>query len=247
MHFSIPNAIAAGLFGALSLFGTAQAQPPIAPEIFYLLETIPSLIPTLSEHETPMTARFTSLYDATWWNCVAVFSSDYQDALTKIRPTIVSQDPASHTTPTRAACVTQATASLNDLFFGGINAYAEAMKKFEELTIEYEVPANVKECMVDEETLSTRNLRKLKEGSDAARTSFVADASCLEDVASEAEYNPNIMGHIVAVQTYVYAVMDGYNMLGTEAGCETYCRPYADTTGYEPSTRAGSWKPLLEG
>ncbi len=56
-------------------------------------------------------------------------------------------DPASRTTKDRAACLTQASASLNDLFFGGVDAYLTEMEQFEELVIEGEVPANMKDCL----------------------------------------------------------------------------------------------------
>jgi hypothetical protein len=42
------------------------------------------------------------------------------------------------------------------------------------------------------------------------------------------------MGHVIALQTYAYAVNDGYNMLGQDGGCTVNYRPNADTTGYTP-------------
>lgn len=211
--------------------------PPFSPEIFYVLSMIKALTPVIKEHETPIAARFASYYDATNWNCVAAFSDSYMDSLTKLRPSIVSIDPASHTTKDRAACLTQATASLNDLFFGGIDAYLTEMEQFEELAIDSEVPANVKDCLAPTSS-SRRNLRAGRHLSDVD--------TCLEEIAQQMNYDAATMGHVIALQTYAYAIDDGFNMLGTDDGCTSSCRAYSDTTGYEPINATGRWQPLID-
>eukprot|EP00985_Skeletonema_marinoi_P014428 scaffold7310_cov140-Skeletonema_marinoi.AAC.1 len=176
--------------------------PPFSPEIFYILAGIQALTPVVNEHETPIASRFASYYDATNWNCVAAFSGSYMDSLTKLRPSVTSPDTASHTTKNRAVCLTQATASLSDLFFGGIDAYLAAMEQFEELVIEEEVPTSMKDCLATVSN-SRRNLRLGKRHLSAVDT-------CLGEIALQANYDPTTMGHVIAVQTYAYALSDGF-------------------------------------
>eukprot|EP00956_Cyclotella_meneghiniana_P037429 scaffold138738_cov23-Cyclotella_meneghiniana.AAC.1 len=229
-----------------------QQQQP-APEIFYLLQTIPTLTPTFGKYETPMASRFANYYDSTWWNCVAAYSADYNDSFTKIRPAVVSSDSSAYTTANRAKCVVQATASLNAFFFGGIPEYLRTMEeKFPELSIQSEVPDDVRSCIVvvtEAEENDTKNLfsssGRMTE-TDIGNTTFRADDICLRSVAAQSNHDPTIMGHVIALQTYAYAVNDGYNMLGQDGGCTVNCRPYADTTGYTPKGTLGRWRPLME-
>ena len=100
-----------------------QPPPPFSPEIFFLLEAIPLLVAIFKEYETPLAARWANYYDSIWWNCVAVYSEGHKDTFTKERPAVISPDVATYTTKDRAGCVTQATALLNDVLFGGDNAY----------------------------------------------------------------------------------------------------------------------------
>ena len=212
--------------------------PPFSPEIFYILAGIQALTPVIKEHETPIAARFASYYDATNWNCVAAFSGSYMDSLTKLRPSVTSPDTASHTTKDRAACLTQATASLSDLFFGGIDAYLAAMEQFEELVIKEEVHTSMKDCLAAVSN-SRRNLCFGKRHLSAVDT-------CLGEIALEANYDPTTMGHVIAVQTYAYALSDGFNMLGNDDGCTSSCRPYPDTSGYSTVNATGRWQPLID-
>lgn len=225
----------------------AGAGPPFSPQIFYVLAGIKALTPVIKEHETPIAGRFASYYDAANWNCVAAFSESYKDSLTRLRPSIVSSDPATHTTKDRAACLVQATASLNDLFFGGLDAYLTEMKQFEELDIEGTVPTDMKDCLA----LMSSSHNNLRSGSVAAGKSgkerhLSSVDTCLEKIARTTSYNPTTMGHTIAVQTYSYATVDGFNMLGTDDGCTSSCRPYSDTSGYEPVNARGRWQPLID-
>lgn len=249
---SIVSSFALVGLGRIGLANGQEGPPPFSPEIFYLLTGIPTLVSgtrrllfsrraisrsfasapshtlfsVLKEYETPLATRFANNFDNTWWNCVAAYSSDFKDALTKERPLISSPDIATHNTTSRAACVVQATASLNDLWFGGNDAYLQAMQNnvppfLPVPYIEPEIDAGVKNC-----------------GSDNA---------CLLSIAEQGNFDPTIMGHIIAQQTFTYGLTDGFNQLGTDAGCSISCRPYSDTTGYEPLQRGpDSWKPLVE-
>ena len=113
------------------------------------------------------------------------------------------------------------------------------MEQFEELVIEDEVPANLKDCLAPEpESNSRRNLRSGRHLSDVD--------TCLEEIAHQMNYDPTTMGHVIALQTYAYAIDDGFNMLGTDDGCTSSCRAYSDTSGYEPINAAGRWQPLID-
>ena len=222
MHTSF-STLFLGLLGSLGLVAvTAQSgPPPIAPEIFYLFTAAPALVPTFNKYETPIASRFTSYYDATWWNCVAALSSEYKDSFSKERPAVVSTNPDSHTTSSRATCVTQATASLNDLFFGGIDAYLDAMDKdFPQLTIEGEVPESVKNCLITSTVSLDSNSGNTSTSSDNRCSGsksdkvegptngyrYEANIACLSNVALQNNYNPTTMGHIIAMQTFSYAL-----------------------------------------
>ena len=76
---------------------------------------IPTLDPFLAKYETPIALRFTNYFGALWWNCVAVYSSNFKDTLTKTISTVQFSDASLHTTDSRAACMAQATATYNSL------------------------------------------------------------------------------------------------------------------------------------
>ena len=205
---------------------------------------ISTLDPVFVTHETPIAARFANYYSAAWWNCVAVLSDSYKDTLTKDLPNIKSPNSANYNTADRATCMTQAGASLNDLFFGGNDAYLGALAS---------VGAGLGSppASSPEATMNT----------DVSACG--TDATCLEDLAIASDYSPTILGHIVAQQIFQYAQADGFNQLGTDDGCTVSCRPYKDTTGYSPvnriitrnekppnvvgsQRRPGRWIPLTE-
>ena len=219
---SLALSLVVGTSCMISLANAQSGPPPFSPEISYLLTGIPTLVQVLKGYETPIAIRFTNYFDSTWWNCVATYSSDFKDALTKERPAISSLDASTHTTQHRAACVVQATASLNDLWFGGNDGYLEAMNRaFPDLVIEPKIDANVTSCG--------------------------GDSLCLQAVAQGGQFNPVTMGHVIAQQTFKHGLSDGFNQLGTDAGCTISCRPYSDTSGYTPLKKGSdSWQPLVE-
>ena len=79
------------------------------------------------------------------------------------------------------------------------------------------------------------------------------DADCLNELAAVHQWSPYIMGSIIAHDAVKFHIDDGFNMDGTNNGqCQYNCRPYADTTGYEPknigagNSSMRNWQPLLE-
>lgn len=212
-----------------------QGLPPIDPSIFTLAVTIPTLDPFLAKFETPMALRFTNYFGAMWWNCVAVYSTDFKDTLTKALPVVQVSDTSLHTTASRAACMAQATATYNSLSLPDANpGYIETISgnnPFAGLGIAYQV--------------------------DDKLDPFVAgcgsDVICLEELAISEGYSPAIMGHIVAKLVYDYSIEDGFNQLGKDDGCVVNCRAYKDITGYAPVVnpyrprgKSDRWEPLLE-
>lgn len=216
-------------------FSKAQQLPPGVPlETVFLLVSIETLVPIIAKYETPIATRLTDLFDASWWHCMAVYSDSWKDIFTNELPSVRSPDPATYLTANRAACLAQVTASLSDLLFqkadGGNPAFLQAMAG---------IPfAPVLDDKIDPDVLNCGT-----------------DTGCLNHVASLHDYSPTIMGHVVSMQTYNYAVTDGFNMLGTDNGCVVHCRNYSDTTGFEPVNSVnnggnqkvkGRWLPLME-
>ncbi|CAJ1910861.1 unnamed protein product [Cylindrotheca closterium] len=210
-----------------------QTLPPsVAQQIGIIGASIAALDPALAIYETPIQARFTNYYTSMWWNCIAIYSSDFKDSLTGARPAIVVQDENLYLTQNRALCATQATATYTFLSVpGALEAYTNTMSAIG-------VP------VVD--------------GIDADLAACAAkDTACYQSVAAAKGFTTEIMGMVVAKQTYDYAINDGFNELGTDDGCVVNCRPFRDSTGYTPKVSpygkspkgikfAEAWKPLLE-
>ena len=70
---------------------------------------------------------------------------------------------------------------------------------------------------------------------------FDVNERCLVDAVADASYDPIIGGQAVAELVMKHAAKDGWNALGHigEDGkaCTANCRPFRDTTGYEPKKR----------
>ena len=63
-----------------------------------------------------MALRFTNYFGAMWWNCVAVYSTDYKDTLTKDYPVVrVPSDVQEHSSANRVACMAQTIATYTSL------------------------------------------------------------------------------------------------------------------------------------
>lgn len=194
----------------------------------------------MGNYETPITLRFTNYFGAMWWNCIAAYSTDYEDTLTKTDPAVRVLDPILHTTANRGACIVQTIATYNSLslpgaqegFFaniGGNNPFGLNVSAVTGITFDNTLDSGVDSCGTD--------------------------VTCLQNLAAAANYDPKLMGHIVAKLAYDYSIDDGYNQLGTDDGCQVSCRAYRDTTGYTPTNspwqlenknKEERWEPLLE-
>ena len=227
--FLIPQVTKAQLINEVE-FSAAAPPPPFAPEILTILTMLPHVDKELAKHETPVMIRLAQFLCALWWNCVAVYSEDYKDGITKTTPSVKVLDSAKWTTPNRSVCAAQATASYVSLSFpGNLDALVDALAGIG-VTVAPKLDAAIASCN---------------------------SVLCLQNVATSSSYDPNTMGHIVAKQIYDYSLKDGFNQLGRDAGCTVNCRSYSDVTGYQPVSAScdrqdvfgnniDRWEPLLE-
>lgn len=221
-----------------SVTNAREVVSPVADEVSITGVINPIIVEALLQYELPVSIRNANYYSATFWNCVVAYSTTYRDTLTKQRPVIFDPDESEHHTQNRAACVIQAGATLNDLLLGGINneAYVtEALK----------IPL-----------LDKLNVTTIDKTIDESVWMCGEDVECLKSIAANSEYDPKTMGHIVAYQSYLFSIKDGFNYLGTDGGCVINCRAFSDTTGYSPVGQSYStgwnnrycdrWTPLTE-
>jgi hypothetical protein len=194
--------------------------PPgaIAPEINAYLLMTSTLDPILATVKPPMVFRFGSYYGSLYWNAVAVFSRDC-DCITQEHPLIASPSDR-HTSANRIVAMIQAVISYSSK----------------------SLPDAVTPLITAMETIGYT-------GFDIAlhpRAAACTDDNCLNVLAFQFSYDPKMMGHIVAKQILNYSVTDGFNQFGKDGNCTANCRPYADTSGYQPSMGPDRWVPLLE-
>ena len=205
-----------------------NGPPPFAPEIVTILTMLPHVDKELAKHETPVMIRLAQFLCALWWNCVAVYSEDYKDGITKIRPAVPALNSQTWNTANRSVCAAQATATYVSLSFpANLDALIDALAGIG-VPVAAKLDPSVANCNT---------------------------VVCLRNIAASSSYDPKIMGHIVAKQIYDYSLNDGYNQLGKDTGCTANCRAYADVTGYQPvsetcdddiSDNKDRWEPLLE-
>lgn len=190
----------------------------IAPEIGVIGISIQVLDIELLLMETPIAIRMTSYLGAIWWNCVAVYSYDYNDALTKIRPEIVATDSSMFNSKSRVDCIAQATASYSSLSMPNVVSNLISTLGQYDIIVEASTGDDVIAC---------------------------EDIGCLRSIAIESEFDPGVMGKIVAKLAYDISLEDGWNQFGAKQ-CTGNCRPYADTTGYRERNGRDSWRPTLQ-
>jgi len=164
----------------------------------------------LQQYETPYAVRFTHLIDVINWNCAAVYSSDWKDALTKndvllhAPPTIagvaelnivggvaeLKVDVNLHTSDTRLMCMASSWAVVvQDWVPEASQAVMGYLQAFQYPGItDGGYDSRVMACFVE---------------------NGVEDTVCLTDFAEEECYTPLVMGAIVAQQVSEYARRDG--------------------------------------
>ena len=181
--------------------------------------------------------RFTHLIDVMHWNCAAMYSTGWKDALTLEEPLLRSPSSTGtitslHNSPARLLCMVHAWAAVVDDWIP--EAYSSL--------------SNV---------LSAQGYNDVHYGfSDEVDAAFdlntgIPDLDMLGSIASDNCYSPKIMGAIVARQVTEYGRRDGYNMYGDlksdGSPCLRNCQRFTDPTGYSPSSESTRWQPILEG
>jgi len=218
----------------------AQLPPVVESEIGILLTLITGLTLGISKYETPIAIRFTSVFAASFWNCVAVYDPVKLDALTSARPAVVANDTSTFTTINKAVCAAQAAVT-----------YAT-----------FSMPGGVEDTVTGLTGINITVMEELDPALAACDSSNAATfAPCLQSVADAQGYSAAIMGQIVGLTTYLWTLDDGWNQLGLDLKdgktCAVHCRNYSDPTGFKPSTSpyddswftflsSDHWQPLLE-
>ena len=190
-----------------------QNLPPFQdPSLRIHLASIFSQLPVLSQFETPIAIRWTSLIDAVFWNCVATYSDAYKDALTRQRPLVSGVPKAMYNDNNKLMC--------------GLNAFAV----FLTMALPPGVPLFQGAATQLGITVEFNKLPAVQSCTDGPSGDL---ASCLNSVAQGNEHSSAVVGNIVGVLAAEHAFADGWNQLGTEK-CTANCRAYADTTNYRP-------------
>lgn len=198
---SAVDSAVASVFPAEENFGRKQEViEAVASEIGIVGISVPVLDFELKNMETPIAIRLTSYFAAIWWNCVAVYSERFDDALTRIRPVIVATNRSMFHSQNRAQCIAQATASYSSLSLPAATSnLTSTLGQF--IAVDASIGDEILTCNT---------------------------TTCLGDLAESSGYNPAVMGKIVAKLAYDISLDDGWNQLGLEQ-CTANCHPYADT------------------
>ena len=223
----------------------ASIPTPPGPHIAGLVESFKAWTVGLNQMETIYVVRFTHLIDTINWNCAAVYSPDWKNAINKQDDLIHAPDTIQlsgdltvnlNTSDARLLCMASAWATVVDDWVpqasDPIKGY---ITTFQYPNIEYGYNSRVATCYNE---------------------NGEADDACLSDLAAEECYAPAVMGAIVAHEVAELARRDGWNMYGNLRGdgteCVYNCRRYTDPTGYtsvydvnDPNLKM-RWGPLLE-
>lgn len=168
--------------------------------------------------ESPIQTRILASTTAVVYNCITVYKTTGLDIFTKKEP-IVRADSFTIDTygnnETQALCAIWANLILINYILPDSNeALISLYDGFGLDSSLTEIDASVLACDIQ-------------------------DGTCLEAAAVAKNYEPEIMGSIVAYQAIDFLENDGWNAQGLtnrdgDGQCTANCRPFSDTTGYEP-------------
>lgn len=225
--------------------GPLNDPSPPGPHLIAIYAAFQAWSVGLNKYETPITLRFTSLIDSMMWNCVAAYSPDWKDALTKsdtiidIPSTTSIEDGKTadlHTSDSRVMCIVNAWLTVVEEWVpdavGPLLGYVDQFQYY--LPKPHGFDPDVDACFFD----------NLDDEAGKKR--------CLESLAQENCYAPSTVGKIMGRQVTEYGRNDGWNMYGTlnsdGTPCTSNCRSFTDPTGYKPMTPdyTRRWQPLLE-
>jgi len=173
--------------------------------------------------ETPIVIRLAHMTAACNWNCVAFQDDSALNALTEERPFLTGVPDTNKNSWSRALCLSQCYNSLREVTkFDVVNPILE-----EKWGLASQV--GIRDDIVD----------------------CGADAACLQAIVEQSEFDPMVIGQVVAAEIQEFFDQDGWNSLGsltfdptteTAEKCTANCRPFADTTGYYPVNHPGPVK-----
>ena len=173
--------------------GPISEFPSPVKHLFSTIAGLQTWAQLLSSFETPISVRFTHLIDVLNWNCAAVYSSSWKDALTKTDPifrmpaeVLIDGDTISlHVSDTRLLCMASSWATVvQDWIPDGTGVMMEHFEAFMYPNIELGYNAAVDSCF------------DLMDGS--------ANTTCLYEVAEDSCFSPSVIGSIVGRQVNEY-------------------------------------------
>ena len=212
--FELPQAL-------MDVFESEDLPPFLTPEIFATVAVLQDgWAPGFAATETPIISRLVQLIDKMNWNCVAVYSSTWKDAISKEDPKIPTpvDHPAKgivfHSSATRQLCMVHAWATVVLDWFPNSYPSLSGMLGAFGYNVTYGFNPEVNAAVAEE------------------------DLHTIKSIAATNCYSPKIMGAIIGKQVTEYGRDDGWNMYGTIGRdgkpCEHNCRRFTDTTQYRP-------------
>ena len=214
--------------------------PPVPVRYFATLFdcVIGPVIPAIKNEETPVQVRYTALIDSMTWNCMAIYSPTWKDALTKQRP-FMTAPSSKHDTENRIQCAIAAAHHFTSVYLtesrAGIEAAVESVSAN---YLGYTIP--LQEELYQPLEACGLNPRRQRRGKlDAfVDPDSATDQACLAAAVAGAGYDPSIVGQAVAEQIFGFGARDGWNSLGDldrdGDDCTANQRPFRDTTSYSP-------------
>mmetsp|Transcript_26657 Transcript_26657/g.37568 ORF Transcript_26657/g.37568 Transcript_26657/m.37568 type:complete len:541 (+) Transcript_26657:113-1735(+) len=230
----------------------ANVPTPPGPHLVGTVAGFEAWTEGLKLYETPVALRFAHLIDVLNWNCAAIYSQTWKDAITKSNTLlhtpatidINGNDITLHTSDTRLLCIVNAWATVvDDWVPEAAEPLLGLLQAFEYPDVQIGFDPEIDSCFED---------------------GGVGNISCLENIAQDRCYRPSTIGSIVGRQVTEYARRDGWNMYGTVNSdgtpCTANCRRFTDPTGYASrgdrllrfegssakNSAKKSWKPMLE-
>jgi hypothetical protein len=185
-------------------------------QLLHILSTISGLNvweKYMNNYETPIALRFAHLIDMMDWNCAAMYSSTWKDALTKQDPffhtpydidievpvsdnncgngsTSTTESINLHSSDTRLLCIVNAWATVvGDWIPEATADMMEYVKNFMYTDVQAGWNSDVDKCF------------NLDNGT--------ANVECLQDLAEKSFYSPSIVGSIVGRQINEYGTLLG--------------------------------------
>ena len=191
------------------------------------------ITPATAPYETPIRIRIGATANDIFWNCLAVYDDIALDLLTKKEPLVRAPSSIISDLGSQFPFDSLPFTSLDNAkvlcgYYAGVivaNVISPIARHVLQSTF---LPLNLNQSLIQNPVVIP----------DIA-TCGPSDADCLNDVANTNGYTPEIMGSIVAIQVLDWLKDDGFNMYGDinrngDGECTANCKPFSDTTGYEP-------------